>query len=105
MALDIFKAFDRVWHAGLLHKLKSYGISGQIFGLISSFLSNRWLQVVLDGKSSQEYLINAGVPQDSTLGPSLFLLYINEIPDDICNIAIYANDTILYSKCDQASDL
>ena len=55
VALDISTAFDRVWHAGLLHKLKSYGISGQIFGLISSFLNNRWLQVVLDGKSSQEY--------------------------------------------------
>ena len=55
VALDISKGFDRVWHAGLLHKLKSYGISGQIFGLISSFLSNRRLQVVLDGKSSQEY--------------------------------------------------
>ena len=53
MALDISKAFDRVWHAGLLHKLKSYGISDQIFGLISSFLSNRQLQVVLDAKSSQ----------------------------------------------------
>ena len=63
VALGISKAFDRVWHAGLLHKLKSYGISGQIFGLISSFLSNRQLQVVLDGKSSQEYLVNAGVPQ------------------------------------------
>ena len=50
VALDISKAFDRVWHAGLLHKLKSYGISGQIFGLISSFLSNRQLRVVLDGK-------------------------------------------------------
>ena len=51
VALDISKAFDRVWHAGL-HKLKSYGISGQIFGLISFFLSNRQLQVVVDGKSS-----------------------------------------------------
>ena len=49
VALDIYKAFVRVWHAGLLHKLKSYGISGQIFGLISSFLSNRQLCVVLDG--------------------------------------------------------
>ena len=54
VSLDISKAFDRVWHAGLLHKLKSYGISGQIFGLISSFLGNRRLRVVLDGKSSQE---------------------------------------------------
>ena len=59
VALDIFKTFDRVWYAGLLHKLKSYGISGQILGLISSFLSNRCFQVVLDGKSSQEYPVNA----------------------------------------------
>ena len=84
----------------------AYGVSGQIFGLISSFLSNRRLQVVLDGKSSQEYPVNAGVPQGSILGPALFLLYINDLPDDvICNIAIFADDTTLYSKCDQASDL
>ena len=106
MALDITKAFDRVWHAGLLFKLRSYGISGQIFGFASSFCSNRRLQVDLDGKSSQEYLVNAGVPQGSILGPTLFLLYINDLPDDvICDIAIYADDTTLYSKCDQASDL
>ena len=106
VALDISKAFDRVWHAGLLHKLKSYGISGQIFGLISFFLSNKRLRVVLDGKSSQEYPVNAGVPQGSNLVPSLFLLYINDLPDDvICNIAIYADDTTLYSKCNQPSDL
>ena len=97
--------FDRVWHAGVLHKLKSYGISGQIFGL-SSFLSNRWLRVVLDGKGSEEYLVNAGVPQGSILGLTLFLLYINDLPDNVmCDIAIYADDTTLYSKCDQASDL
>ena len=85
---------------------QSYGISGQIFGLISSFLSNRRLRVVLDGKSSQEYPVNAGVPQGSILGPTLFLLYINDLPDDaICNIAIYADDTTLCSKCNQASDL
>ena len=82
-----------------------YGISGQIFDLISSFLSNRWLWVVLDGKSSQEYLV-AGVPQGSILGPTLFLLYINDLPDDvICNIAIYADDITLYSKFNQASYL
>ena len=106
VALDISKAFDRVWHAGLLLRLKSYGISCQIFGLVSSFLSNRRHQVVLDRKSSQEYPVNAGVPQGSILGPTLFLLCINDLPDDvICNIAIYGDDTTLYSKCDQASDL
>ena len=106
VALNISKAFDRDWHAGLLHKLKSYGISGQVFDLISFFLNNRRLQVVLDGKSSQEYPVNAGVPQGSILGPTHFPLYINDLADDfICNIAIYADDTTLYSKCDQVSDL
>ena len=81
MAFDVPKASDRVWHAGLLHKLKSYGISGQIFGLISSFLSNRQLSVVLDD-------------------------VICDLPDGlVCDIDIYADDTTLYSKCDQASNL
>ena len=62
--------------------------------------------MVLDGKSSQEYPVNAVVPQGFILGPTLFLLYINDLPDDvICDIVIYADDTTLYSNCDQASDL
>ena len=93
VALAISKTFDIVRHAGHLHKRKSSGISGQVFGLISSFLSNRRLPVVLNGKSLQEYPVNMGVPQGSILGPRLFLLYINDLPDDvICDIAIYADD-------------
>ena len=62
--------------------------------------------MVLDGKSSQEYPVNAGVPEGSILGPTLFLLYINDLHENvICDIAIYADDATLYCKFDQASDL
>ena len=57
--------------------------------------------MVPDGKPEQEHPVNAGIPEGSIFGPTLFLLYVN----DICNIVIYADDTTLYSKCDQASDL
>ena len=101
MALDISRAFRRLWDGDLLHKFKPYGISGQIYGPISSFVSNRRLRVVLDENSSQEYPVNAGVPQGYILGLTLFLLYINDFPVDvICSIAIYAGDTTLYPKCD-----
>ena len=104
VALDISKSFNRVLHAGLLHKPRSWGISSQMFGLISSFLSSGWLRV--DGKSSQEYPVSAGVPQESILDPTLFLLYINGLPDGVIRgIGISADDTTLYSGCDQASDL
>ena len=90
VALDISWDYDRVWHADLLHKLKFQEISGMIFDLILSVLSNKQFQVVLDGTFSQEYPANPGVPQGSILDPSLFLLCINNLPDDAtCTIAIY----------------
>ena len=100
----------QLWHLIYLRLLSGFGIFFTNLSLmefqVRYFLSNRQLRVVLDGKSSQNYPINPGVPQGSILGPTLFLLDINDLPDDIiCDIAIYADDSTLYSKCDQASDL
>ena len=75
VALDISKAFYKVWLVGLLHKLNSHGISGEAFDLISYFLSNRLHRVVLDGIFSQEYPVDAGVPQDSILDSAFFLAF------------------------------
>ena len=82
MQFLIYKDFDRLLHADLFHKIKCCIISGQTFGLVSSFLSNRRLRVALVGKSSQEYPVNAGVSQGSIFGPTLFPPYINDLPDD-----------------------
>ena len=105
VTLDISKAFDRVWHGGLLHKLKSYGITGQIFSIIKSFLQDRKIKVVLDGQHSNSYSISSGVPQGSILGPTLFLVFINDMPDDLlCKLLIYADDTTIYSILDKKSN-
>lgn len=94
---DISKAFDRVWHRGLLYKLKRAGIKGPLLAWLSNYLSNRKQRVVLPGGSSRWQFIKAGVPQGSILGPLLFLLYINDIVSDIhSSIRLFADDTSLY---------
>ena len=79
IALDIAGAFDKVWHKGLIAKLKSFGISGDLLLLLQDYLQGRTLQVVVNGSTSSEYPIEASVPQGSVLGPLLWNIYLNVI--------------------------
>ena len=95
---DISKAFGRVWHFGLLYKLKLLGICGSYYNLIQSSLDSRHQRVVLNGQSSNWSLVEAGVPQGSILDPLLFLVYINDLPQGLrCNVKLFADDTSLFS--------
>ena len=96
--LDMSKAFDRVRHEGLLFELKRLGLSGKYYGLIKSFLRNRHQRVVLNGQSSKWSSIKAGVPQGSVLGPLLFLVYTNDLPNGLLsNPKFFADDTSIFS--------
>ncbi len=96
--LDISKAFDRVWHEGLIFKLRRCGVSGELLLLIKSFLSDRKQRTVLNGKMSEWGNIAAGVPQGSILGPLFFLIYINDLTDNLrCNVKLFADDTSLFT--------
>ena len=96
--LDISKAFDKVWHESLIFKLKQNGISGKLLNLIKDFLKKRKQRVVLNGQFSSWDDVNAGVPQGSILGPLLFLMYINDLTNDLSSSAkLFADDTLLFS--------
>ena len=102
---DISKAFDRVWHDGLLFKMKKFGINGNILKWFKDYLYDRHQRVIIRGQASDLGLIKAGVPQGSVLGPLLFLIYINDIADlTKCNIKLFADDTILYINVDDPID-
>ena len=95
--MDIKAAFDRVWHNGLVAKLQARGVCGRFLQWIASYLSDRRIQVVVGRQSSAEKPINASVPQGSILGPTLFLMYIDDLGDDLSNaILLYADDSTLY---------
>ena len=96
--LDISKAFDKVWHEGLIYKLKQNGVKGNLLETLTNFLNDRKQRVVLNGQHSKWANIEAGVPQGSILGPLLFLIYINDLPDNlISNSKLFADDTSLFS--------
>ena len=98
---DQSKAFDRVWHAGLLYKLQCNGITGPLHSWFKDYLNNRKQRVIIDGANSCFRTIKAGVPQGSILGPLLFLIHINDITENIeSEIKLFADDTSLYIKVD-----
>ena len=96
VSLDASSAFDRVWHKGLLHKLRSIGVCGILLQWFENYLTDRLQRVVIGGSSSEWIQIEAGVPQGSILGPLLFLIYINDIVEDVnSDILLFADDTSL----------
>ena len=96
--LDISNAFDKVWHEGLLLKLNQNDISGNLLKLLCDFLSCRKQRVVLNGQHSSWDNVTTGVPQGSILGPLLFLIYVNDLPNNLSsNCKLFADDTSLFS--------
>ena len=104
--LDISKAFDRVWHRGLVHKLKKTGIRGKLLAWIIDYLKDRQQRVLINGSSSGWGLLDLGVPQGSVLGPLLFLIFIDDIVYVIrhCKIRLFADDTCLFIEVEDSTE-
>ena len=97
--LDISKAFGKVWHDGIIFKLKSYGVEGELLSLLKNYPENREQRVALNGQTSEWRKIMSEVPQGPVLGPLLFLIYINDLSDGINSLCkISADNTSLFSK-------
>ena len=106
LVMDFSKAFDKVGHDRLLAKLEHYGITGHTQTWIRHFLTGRRQRVVLDGEYSDQVAVTSGVPQGSVLGPCLFLLYINDLAEDLESVVrLFADDTIAYLTIDSQSDV